>query len=147
MLKGNNPSADILLIGGVPVTGAWGAGEGVTYEEKEIATLTEGCGGETVVNVFNRKTRKVTVKVLSTSLAHKYLHLLLQTQFDAERATGVIPVIPWFHYVSGRGTTVTAAQIQFLADPLDGTAAEVPEVEYKLALNEAQEVPGLLNVP
>ncbi len=146
LLKGNNPSADILMIGGQMIDG-WGSDGGVTYETVETATVTTGCDGETVVNVKRVNYRLATIKLKSTGYAYKRIQVIRQAQYESELATGVIPILSWFHFIAGRGTTVTASYVQFLDSPLDGTAAEAPEVEFKVHLQGMKESPGFLNFP
>ena len=146
ILKSNNPSADILQIGTVRVDG-WGADGGVTYDTMETATVTQGCDGETVVNVKRVRHRTATIKLMSTSDAYRLLQILRKAQYEAALAGTPIVPLPWFHYVSGRGTTVVAPYCLFLDSPLDGSAREAPEVEIKVHLQGIQESPGLLNLP
>jgi hypothetical protein len=144
ILKSNNPSADWLQIGTVHIQG-FGQNAGIEYEAPEKVTVTEGCDAETVANYRAVKHIKAKITLMATSVAYKQIMAQCQAQW-ALMESGLPPTpIPWFHFIVGTGTTVTAAYSLAMREPVDGTKREASEVEIEFHLQNYQIAHGTAN--
>ena len=143
-LKGHSMLASDVQVGSATITG-YGEDGGIDIvPNADLAEITVGADGETIVELLGDDNYIITIKVLPTSRAHLLLEAALETQLTAAKAGVIIPQ-PFFFRNRNTGRAIASDRSFFLRRPDESHNKKVASREYVLVVGNPTRTPPVNN--
>ena len=134
-----------VAVSGLPVTGGFAEGDGITVAAQPTAGVVKGASGSVCVYRINEPVREGTIRMMQSSLAYSLISRAMQAQQVAMAAGLPLPVLPFEAFDPNSGSGVATANLVFAEDPGFSWGQQPGAVEFKVFLIKPVRTHGFLN--